>query len=87
MESDQNVHKKNPDNPKEFQSDLCGGQYCSYVKAVDGYWGTNTKNLWKKYGQCYLNYFNVDDTYESNHQDLKDASNKNKESDYGFGSC
>jgi hypothetical protein len=78
--------EKNPSSD-EYKSSLCGGQYCTREKAVDGFWGKNTKSLWNEYGQCYLKYFAVASKYSDSYQVLKDSSNNNKESDYGYGTC
>jgi len=78
--------EKNPSGDG-YKSSLCGGQYCTSNKAVDGFWGKNTKALWNEYGQCYLEYFAINDEYSDKSTELRTASDNNKESDYGYGSC
>lgn len=56
---------------QEWKSILCGNNFCTVQRAVDGYWGTNTKNTWKQYGDEYLKTYRVDTSY----QDMYDILN------------
>jgi hypothetical protein len=48
----------------EFKSILCGENACKVDKAVDGFWGPNTKKAWNEYKDKYLTHYNVNDVYE-----------------------
>lgn len=57
----------------EFKSILCGENACKKDKAVDGFWGPNTKKAWNEYKDKYLSYFSFSDKYDS----VKDYIDKN----------
>lgn len=68
------VWKKEDDTQKEdpncssnckYKSILCGGGFCRQKEAVDGAWGTNTKNAWNKFkDQYFKDGYGVSTTYD-----------------------
>lgn len=53
--NEENKQKEDPNCTEDCSetSILCGGDYCTYDEAVDGYWGTNTKKAWEQYKEAY----------------------------------
>jgi hypothetical protein len=61
----------------EFKSILCGENPCKIDKAVDGFWGPNTKKAWNEYKDKYLSRFSFSEKYDS----VKDYIDKNYDGD------
>jgi hypothetical protein len=56
----------------EFKkSILCGENACKVDKAVDGFWGPNTKKAWNEYKDKYLTYYDINDVYDINKIDSR----------------
>jgi len=65
MEAENEKEDPNCTENCKYRSILCGNNFCNVGKAVDGYWGTNTKNAWDKYKQNYYDDgFYIRTTYE-----------------------
>jgi len=70
-------HEKDlPGDQRGYKSILCGGNFCEENKAVDGYWGANTKKAWNELGQEYLKDHTVDSEYEEVRDLYKDYKKK-----------
>lgn len=71
-------HEKDlPGDQRGYKSILCGGNFCEENKAVDGYWGANTKKAWNELGQTYLKQgWTVDSEYEEVRDYYKDNKKK-----------
>jgi len=54
----------NCDEDCEYNSILCGENACKRDKAVDGFWGPNTKKAWNEYKDKYLENFNLSKKYD-----------------------
>lgn len=68
--------KDAPANQTGYQSILCGGQYCQENKAIDGYWGANTKKAWNEFGDEYLKYYSISTHFDTVYENLKDVQKK-----------
>jgi hypothetical protein len=54
----------------EFKkSILCGENACKVDKAVDGFWGPNTKKAWNEYKDKYLTNYEINNVYDENKTD------------------
>lgn len=56
----------------EYKSILCGENPCKADKAVDGFWGPNTKKAWSEYKDKYFDIFNFTKNYEDVSNYIKD---------------
>lgn len=68
--------KDAPANQNGYQSILCGGNFCQENKAIDGYWGVNTKKAWDKFGAEYLQGYDVFTTFDTIYTNFKDEQKK-----------
>lgn len=64
IEKDSPKQDANCESDCDYKSMLCGNTFCKVKKAVDGSWGTNTKNAWKQYGDEYLKTYEVDTPFD-----------------------
>lgn len=78
-------HEKDlPGDQRGYKSILCGGNFCEENKAVDGYWGANTKKAWNELGQTYLKQgWTVDSEYDSVRNWYKNNKKKFRGTPYG----
>ena len=60
-------------SPCAYKSILCGNNFCKVDKAVDGFWGENTKIAWNKYKENYYDDgYSVGSGYDELFETYKD---------------
>lgn len=64
-------NERDPNDAYKYKTMLCGNNFCTVEKAVDGSWGTNTKKAWGDYKQDYFDAgYDTATEYEEVYRDL-----------------